>query len=148
MFRLWAASTEFRNDIPYSQTILNGLSDWYRKFRNTCRFLLGNLFDFSPDRDSVARADMLPLDRYAMQRLDDLITRVRAAYAAYEFHVVYRALVDYVAVELSALYLDVAKSLRPAWRSTAAGRAPGSETRARPAPWPRNQATRTESTAP
>jgi isoleucyl-tRNA synthetase len=109
MFRLWVASTEFRTDIPYSETILQGLSDWYRKFRNTSRFLLGNLYDFAPDLHAVADADLLELDRWAMSKLRDLDHRALQAYAACEFHVVYRALVDYVAVDLSALYLDVVK---------------------------------------
>ncbi len=109
MFRLWAASTEFRNDIPYSETILKGLGDWYRKFRNTSRFLLGNLQDFDPAKDAVPREQLTELDQYAMARLDDLVARVRKAFDQFEFHVVYRALVDYVAVDLSAVYLDVVK---------------------------------------
>jgi isoleucyl-tRNA synthetase len=108
LFRLWVASTEFRNDIPYSQTILDGLADWYRKFRNTCRFLLGNLSDFVPDQHPLERATLGELDRQALLVLEDLIARVRAAYDAFEFHVVYRLLVDYTA-ELSATYLDVVK---------------------------------------
>ncbi|RMH37020.1 MAG: isoleucine--tRNA ligase [Deltaproteobacteria bacterium] len=109
MFRLWVASTEFRNDIPYSETILKGLGDWYRKFRNTARFLLGNLYDFDPERDAVAVDELLPLDRWALGRLRDAVARCRRAYDAFEFHVVYRTLVDYIAVDLSARYLDAIK---------------------------------------
>ena len=119
MFRLWVASTEFRGDIPYSETILygalnergervGGLAEWYRKFRNTVRFLLGNLFDFDParhGRDLVT----LAIDRYLVARLDDVVARARAAYDAYELHVVHRLLVDFITVDLSALYSDVAK---------------------------------------
>jgi isoleucyl-tRNA synthetase len=71
--------------------------------------LLGNLYDFAPDLHAVADADLLELDRWAMSKLRDLDHRALQAYAACEFHVVYRALVDYVAVDLSALYLDVVK---------------------------------------
>jgi isoleucyl-tRNA synthetase len=109
LFRLWAASTEFRNDITYSEAVLRGLTEWYRKLRNTARFLLGNLHDFAPDEHPLESAALTDLDRYALARLGDVTARVRAAYDAFEFHVVYRALVDYVAVDLSALYLDVAK---------------------------------------
>jgi isoleucyl-tRNA synthetase len=109
LLRLWVASTEFRSDIPFSVALLRGLTEWYRKFRNTARFLLGNLHDFAPDRHAVDRVALTAIDRYALARLGDLIARVRAAYDAFEFHVVYRALVDYVAVDLSALYLDVIK---------------------------------------
>jgi isoleucyl-tRNA synthetase len=108
MFRLWVASTEFRSDIPYSQTILDGLAEWYRKLRNTARFLLGNLKDFDPDahsRDSVK----LGVDRYLLARLDDVVTRARKAYEQYELHVVHRLLVELVTVDISALYGDVTK---------------------------------------
>jgi isoleucyl-tRNA synthetase len=108
MFRLWVASTEFRTDITYSQTILDGLAEWYRKLRNTARFLLGNLKDFDPnahDRKIVT----LGIDRYLLARLDELVARARKAYAAYELHIVHRLLVDFVTVELSAFYGDVTK---------------------------------------
>jgi len=109
VFRLWVASTEFRNDIPYSETILKGLTDWYRKFRNTSRYMLGNLSDFDPNTHNLGNVQLSELDTLALGRLDDLVARVGAAYENYEFHTVYRSLVDYVAVDLSALYLDVVK---------------------------------------
>ena len=114
MFRLWVASVEFRGDMPYSQTILygkdgkGGLAEWYRKFRNTTRFLLGNLKDFEPDRHDRSIVE-LAVDRYMLARLDELVVRARAAYDAYELHIVHRLLVDFVTVELSAFYGDVTK---------------------------------------
>ena len=108
MFRLWVASTEFRSDIPYSQAILDGLAEWYRKLRNTARFLLGNLKDFDPDRFD-RRIVTLGVDRFLLAKLDTLIARARKAYEDYELHVVHRLLVDFVTVELSALYGDVTK---------------------------------------
>jgi isoleucyl-tRNA synthetase len=113
LFRLWVGATEFRADITYSQTILDGLSEWYRKLRNTARFLLGNLKDFDPDRH--ARADLqiqeafTGIDRYLLARLDVVVARARKAYEAYELHIVHRLLVDFVTVDLSALYSDVTK---------------------------------------
>ena len=114
LFRLWVASVEFRGDIPYSEKILygndgkGGLAEWYRRFRNTARFLLGNLKDFDPnayDRSIVK----LGIDRYLLARLDEVVSRARKAYAAYELHVVHRLLVDFVTVDLSALYGDATK---------------------------------------
>jgi isoleucyl-tRNA synthetase len=113
LFRLWVGATEFRADITYSQTILDGLSEWYRKLRNTARFLLGNLKDFDPDR--YTRADVQTqeafagIDRYLLARLDVVVARARQAYEAYELHIVHRLLVDFVTVDLSALYSDVTK---------------------------------------
>jgi len=114
MFRLWVASTEFRSDIPYSQTTLygndgkGGLAEWYRKLRNTARFLLGNLKDFDPNKHTRS-AVTLGVDRYVLARLDDVVVRARKAYEAYELHVVHRLLVELVTVDLSALYGDVTK---------------------------------------
>jgi len=108
MFRLWVASTEFRSDIPYSQTILDGLAEWYRKLRNTARFLLGNLKDFDPNQ--YARSSVtLGLHRYILAPPAALVPKARKAYDAYELHVVHRALVDFVTVDLSAFYGDVTK---------------------------------------
>ena len=114
MFRLWVASTEFRSDIPYSQTTLygndgkGGLAEWYRKLRNTARFLLGNLKGFEPDKHDRS-AVTLGVDRYVLARLDEVVARARKAYEAYELHVVHRLLVELVTVDLSALYGDVTK---------------------------------------
>ena len=106
MFRLWVASTEFRNDIPYSRSILDGLADWYRKYRNSARFLLANLVDFDPDApvELVTQLDMM-----MMRRVEDLLARTRKAYDAYELHVVHRNLVEFVTSDLSAFYCDVVK---------------------------------------
>jgi isoleucyl-tRNA synthetase len=108
MFRLWVGSIEYRSDITYSQTIIEGLAEWYRKLRNTARFLLGNLKDFDPNthtRDTVT----LGIDRYMLAKLDDAVARARKAYEAYEFHVVHRLLVELVTVDILALYSDVTK---------------------------------------
>jgi isoleucyl-tRNA synthetase len=113
LFRLWVGSTDFRTDITYSQAILDGLSEWYRKLRNTARFLLGNLRGFDPDRDTRAKlaADgaLLGIDRYLLARLDVVVSEAREAYEDYKFHHVHRLLVDFVTVDLSALYSDVTK---------------------------------------
>ncbi|MBL4634837.1 MAG: isoleucine--tRNA ligase [Kofleriaceae bacterium] len=109
IFRLWVASVEFRKDMPYTDEVLKGLTDWYRKFRNTSRFMLGNLQGYSPTEHPLETAELSQLDKLAIARLNDLVARVLTSYENYEFHTVYRALVDYVAVDLSALYLDVVK---------------------------------------
>jgi isoleucyl-tRNA synthetase len=113
LFRLWVGSTEFRADIPYSQAILDSLTEWYRKLRNTARFLLGCLKDFDPDRyarsDGQIKSAFTGIDRYLLARLDVVVARARKAYEAYELHIVHRLLVDFVTVDLSALYSDVIK---------------------------------------
>ncbi len=109
ILRLWVASVEFRGDMPYSRTILNQLGESYRKYRNTCRFILGNLYDHAPDEHPLATAELSELDRFALARLGHMVAEVRRAYDAYEFHQVFRVLLDYITVELSAFYLDIIK---------------------------------------
>jgi len=107
--RLWAGSENYRDDIRLSDEILQRLTDAYRKLRNTLRFALGVLEDFDPKRDALLTGQLAPLDRYLRSRAHQFLKKVREAYAAYDFHVVARAAVDLVSVELSALYFDVSK---------------------------------------
>ncbi len=106
--RLWASSVDYREDIRLSDQIVSRLVDAYRRIRNTCRFLLGNLYDFT-EEDSVAQADLLPLDRYALDRAARLHKMIQAAYASYEFHKVAHGLHNYCVSDLSALYFDILK---------------------------------------
>ena len=109
VLRLWVSAEDYRDDIRISPDILKRLSEAYRRIRNTCRFLLGNLGDFHPVTDALPYAEMDELDRFALLQLQDLIKRVRHAYDRYEFHRVYHALHNYCVVDLSAFYLDILK---------------------------------------
>jgi isoleucyl-tRNA synthetase len=109
ILRLWVAASDYREDIRISDGILAQLSDAYRRIRNTCRFLLGNLSDFDPVVDSVPYAQLGEFDRLALHRLGRLIQGARRAYAHYEFHTVYHSLHTHCSLDLSALYLDVLK---------------------------------------
>jgi isoleucyl-tRNA synthetase len=109
LLRLWVAAEDYRDDIRISPAIMGQLVEAYRKIRNTCRFLLANLADFDPSHDAVALDRLYDIDRWALHRLALLISRVRAAYDAYEFHTVFHALNNFCAVDLSAVYLDILK---------------------------------------
>lgn len=109
ILRLWVAAEDYRDDIRISEEILSRLSEAYRRIRNTCRFLLGNLYDFDPQKDSVPDAQLLELDRWILLRLQKLISRLREAYANFEFHLVFHSLHNFCAVDLGALYLDILK---------------------------------------
>ena len=108
MVRLWAGSADYHVDVRCSREIFRQLSQNYLKFRNTARYCLGNLEGFDPDR-LVAPADMLPLDRWAVTKLNALIEKCAAAYDDYEFHVISHAINDFCVVELSSFYLDIIK---------------------------------------
>jgi isoleucyl-tRNA synthetase len=109
ILRLWVAAEDSSEDIRLSSEILNRLADAYRRIRNTSRFLLGTLADFEPERDRRSYAQMDELDRWALLRLGELISRVRKAYEDYQFHAVFHAIHNFCAVDLSALYLDIIK---------------------------------------
>ncbi len=109
ILRLWVSAEDYRDDIRISQDILKRLSEAYRRIRNTWRFLLGNLHDFDPSRDTVPVDRMPELDRYALHTLQRVIERVRRAYDRFEFHRVYHAVHNYCTVDLSAFYLDILK---------------------------------------
>ncbi|MGD8687855.1 MAG: isoleucine--tRNA ligase, partial [Syntrophobacterales bacterium] len=109
ILRLWVAAEDYRDDIRISEEILQRLSEAYRRIRNTCRFLLGNLSDFDPERDRVQVASMDSLDRWALHRLQQLVKRVVQAYENFEFHKIYHAIHNFCVVDLSAFYLDVLK---------------------------------------
>ncbi|HZI16723.1 MAG TPA: isoleucine--tRNA ligase, partial [Myxococcus sp.] len=109
VLRLWVAASDYRNDVRLSDQILKGLSEGYRKVRNTIRYALSNLYDFDPAKHTVPHAELLPLDQWARGRLAEVVARVRKAYEDYEFHLVYATVVDFCAGDLSAVYFDILK---------------------------------------
>jgi len=109
ILRLWVAYVDYRQDVPFSEQILDQAADSYRKLRNTWRFLLGNVHDFDPGRDTVPYQRLPELDRWALLRLAALDRRVRQAYSDYDFQEALRAQIDFHSIEMSALYLDVSK---------------------------------------
>lgn len=109
ILRLWVAAEDYRDDVRLSSEILTRLVEGYRRIRNTCRYLLGNLYDFDPRRDLMPREMLLEIDRFILHRLQRLTGRLLRAYERYEFHVLFHALHNFCAVDLSAFYLDVLK---------------------------------------
>jgi isoleucyl-tRNA synthetase len=109
ILRLWVAAQDYREDLRISQAILAHLVDSYRKIRNTCRFMLGNLYDFDPGVHAVPFERLPELDRWALLRLHELVSRVRRAYEEFEFHLIFHELNNFCSVQMSAIYLDILK---------------------------------------
>ena len=109
VLRLWTIMVDYREDMRISDDMIKRVAEAYRKVRNTIRYLVSNLNDFDPARDTVAEGDLDELDRYALHRHRQVVARVLDAYDAYEFHLVYHQLVQYAASDLSSFYLDVLK---------------------------------------
>src|SRR2546430_15547791 len=112
LLRLWASSIDYTDDVPFSEEMFTRLGDTYRRIRNTLRILLGNLYDFpvagvgNPGPPSTP-ADTTLIDRWILERLDDVIRDCRSAYETFEFHKVYHTLNQFCAVDLSSLYVDI-----------------------------------------
>ena len=110
IIRLWVASVDTSTDVAIDHEILARTSDAYRRFRNTFRFLLGELEgQFEPETDGVPFSDLTALDQLMVARLTQVQAEVDAAYAGYEFNRAYRVLYDFVVTELSNVYLDALK---------------------------------------
>ena len=114
LLRLWASSIDYTTDVPFSEEIFTRLGDTYRRIRNTLRILLGNLDDFAvagvadPGPRSTPAATTL-IDRWILERMEEVVGTCRSAYEKFEFHKVYHALNQFCAVDLSSLYVDITK---------------------------------------
>ncbi|HEP6650746.1 TPA: isoleucine--tRNA ligase [Streptococcus pyogenes] len=111
ILRLWVASVDTDNDVRVSMEILGQVSETYRKIRNTLRFLIANTSDFNPVTDTVAYADLGAVDKYMTIVFNQLVATITDAYERYDFMAIYKAVVNFVTVDLSAFYLDFAKDV-------------------------------------
>ncbi|MDF1794933.1 MAG: isoleucine--tRNA ligase [Coxiellaceae bacterium] len=109
VLRLWAASTDYQNDVRFSDEIIKRATDAYRRIRNTARFLLSNLSDFNPATDMVAVEDMVELDRWAVCYTAAVQKKILDAYDNYQFHNIYQMIHNFCAVEMGSFYLDIIK---------------------------------------
>jgi isoleucyl-tRNA synthetase len=108
ILRLWVAQTDYTADQRIGPEILKGVADSYRRLRNTMRFMLGSLSDFT-EADRVPADQMPELERWVLHRLAELDEQVRAGYAAFDFNSVWQAIFNFATVDLSAFYFDIRK---------------------------------------
>ncbi|MEP1522018.1 isoleucine--tRNA ligase [Ascidiaceihabitans sp.] len=108
ILRLWVAQTDYTADQRIGPEILKGVADSYRRLRNTMRYMLGSLNDFT-ESDRVDPADMPELEQWVLHRLSELDEVVRTGYAAFDFQRVFSAVFTFATVDLSAFYFDVRK---------------------------------------
>jgi isoleucyl-tRNA synthetase len=115
--RLLVSSVSYVEDIRIFDELLDRLGEAYRKIRNTCRFMLGNLSNqqdaghpqFNPATDCVPSDLMLEIDRWALARKELLVQKCLKGYEEYQFHQVFSALYHFCTVDMSAFYLDILK---------------------------------------
>ncbi len=109
ILRLWVAGEDYRDNIKVSDEIMQRLTEAYRRIRNTCRFLLGNLDGFNPENDRVPYNEMMELDRWALHRLQEINDKILKSYDSFEFHIIYHTLHNFCVIDLSSFYLDIIK---------------------------------------
>ncbi len=107
--RLWAASVDWQTEVPFGEDLFKQVTEPYRRLRNTLRILLGNINGFNPNTDSVSPEEMPLLDRWILERLNDVITECRKSYEAFEFRKVFNQINQFCTADLSAVYVDVTK---------------------------------------
>jgi len=108
VLRWWALATDWRGDVRVGDEIIQRVADAYRKVRNTLRFLLGNLADFSP-ADALPAAKLQRTDHAFADHLTARLARVRGEWTALQFHRALDQVLDLCTVDLSAVFLDMAK---------------------------------------
>ncbi len=110
ILRLWVASVDYTEDVKFSTDLLNQVGEAYRKIRNTYRFILGNLFDFDPDKEMIPYDKMPSADKYTLNTLNELVKNVRKEYDNYNYDEIYKLINNYVN-NLSNFYLDFTKDI-------------------------------------
>ena len=109
ILRLWVAAQDYQEDLRISAQILTQLVEAYRKIRNTCRYLLSNIYDFDPHKHQVELSRLPELDRWALLRFNNLISQVRKGYETFDFRQIVHELDYFCSVDMSATYLDILK---------------------------------------
>jgi isoleucyl-tRNA synthetase len=109
ILRLWVASSNYSNDISISNEILKRSSDIYRRIRNTARFMLANINDFDPKKNTVLKENMVLLDRWAISQAKKVQEEIIEFYEKYNFHAVIKRLMYFCSIEMGSFYLDIIK---------------------------------------
>ncbi len=109
ILRLWTVSEDYTEDIKIGEKVLKSIAEDYRKIRNTLRFLLGNLYDFNPDKDTLKPEELLEFDRWMLSHLQGVVKELHHHFRNYQFYRAFNRLKAFINRELSAVYLDVLK---------------------------------------
>jgi isoleucyl-tRNA synthetase len=109
ILRLWVAQSDYTSDLRIGEEILKGVSDSYRRLRNTFRFLLGSLVDYEANIEAVNYSELPELEKWVLHRLSELDEVVRKGYDAYSFQSVFQQIFQFCTIDLSSLYFDIRK---------------------------------------
>ncbi len=116
ILRFWTSYEDYSRDLTWGDEDHKRVMDTYRKLRNTMRFLLGNLDDFDFKNDHIPYSQILPLDQWALGRLNLLNEKMTSAFESYSFYKTYHALNSFFTVDMSSTYLDIIKDRLYTWK--------------------------------
>ncbi|HOW81151.1 MAG TPA: isoleucine--tRNA ligase [Spirochaetota bacterium] len=108
--RLWVSSEDYRNDLRIGMDMIKQVADSYRRIRNTFKFIIGNISDFS-EANAVPYDRLSDMDKWILDKLHALSEKVIEHYEKFEFHLVYRKILNFCAVDLSSIYFDISKDI-------------------------------------
>ena len=110
ILRLWVAQSDYTVDLRIGNEILKGVTDSYRKLRNTVRFLLGNLGTYS-DQEDIAYNELPNLEKYILHRVCEVDEKIRSSFRDYSFQSVFQTYFQFCTQDLSAFYFDIRKDV-------------------------------------
>ena len=111
IIRLWVSSVDYESDVRISQDILKQIAESYRKIRNTVRFMLSNINDFNPETNMVENKDLRNVDQYMLAKFKILTNEILDSYENYEFSEIFKKINNFVTIDLSAFYMNIAKDV-------------------------------------
>ena len=110
ILRLWVVSSDYYNDLRIGPEIIKRMTDTYRRFRNTLRYLLGALDGFDK-AEQVCYDDMPDLEKWVLHRIANLDTHIRRMTESYDFHGIFSELHQFCNSDLSAFYFEIRKDM-------------------------------------
>ena len=113
ILRIWVASSNYEEDLRIDNSIIEQHAESYRKIRNTFRYLLGNLNDEFKNIDlkKLNLKDLPELEQYMLHRIYILNENFKKNFLKYDFHNLYKELLNFCTVDLSAFYFDIRKDV-------------------------------------
>lgn len=111
IIRLWVSTVDYENDVRVSKDILKQVSESYRKIRNTIRFMLSNVSDIDPNSGLISEKDLRSVDKYMLAKFRVLTNEILSAYDTFDYSTIYKKIINFITVDLSAFYLDFAKDV-------------------------------------
>lgn len=111
IIRLWVLTVDTQADVRVSMELLQQVSEFYRKIRNTFRFMIQNTEDFVPAENNIPYEDLRSIDRYMLNRLDVTLENILEAFDRYKFNDISKEINHFVTVDLSNFYMNIAKDI-------------------------------------